>query len=107
VHDLVEASDVAGDIVQTPGHGEAMLALRRFMFESVYLRNENESERRRVAHVIASLFDWLCEHPEELPPGAGEADALETRIVDHIAGMTDRFALREYRARFVPDGWAE
>src|SRR3954447_16318822 len=37
VHDLVEASDVAGDIVQTPRLGKAMLALRSFMFENVYL----------------------------------------------------------------------
>ena len=56
MHDLVEASDVAGDIVQTPRLGEAMLALRAFMFEAVYLRAENASERRRVAHVVDALF---------------------------------------------------
>jgi dGTPase len=107
VHDLVEASDIAGDIVQTPGLGEAMLALRTFLFEAVYLRDENETERRRVAHVVQALFEWFCEHPEELPPGPGQGDDLETRVVDHVAGMTDRFALRAYRDRFVPDGWEE
>ena len=69
VHDLVEASEVAGDIVQTPRLGEAMLAPARFMFESVYLRAENASERRRVAHVVDALFTWFCAHPEELPAG--------------------------------------
>jgi dGTPase len=107
VHDLVEASDASGDIVQTPELGEAMLALRRFMFDAVYLRAENEAERRRVAHVIASLFTWFCEHPQELPPAREPDDDLHTRVVDHIAGMTDRFALRAYRERFVPDGWSE
>jgi dGTPase len=107
VHDLVEASDVAGDIVQTPRLGEAMLALRTFMFEAVYLRAENASERRRVAHVVDSLFAWFCARPEELPAGPNADDDLETRVVDHVAGMTDRFALRAYRDRFVPDGWAD
>ena len=107
VHDLVEASDVAGDIVQTPRLGKAMLALRSFMFETVYLRAENASERRRVAHVVDALFTWFCAHPDELPTGPNVDDDLETRVVDHVAGMTDRFAIHAYRDRFVPDGWAE
>ena len=49
----------------------------------------------------------VLEHPDELPSGPNVDDDLETRVVDHVAGMTDRFALRAYRERFVPDGWAE
>ena len=47
-----DCTSAAGDIVQTERHGEAMLALRSFMFDAVYLRSESESERRRVAHVV-------------------------------------------------------
>ncbi len=37
VHDLVESSAAAGDIVQSEDVGSAMLSLREFMFERVYL----------------------------------------------------------------------
>ena len=105
MHDLVEASDVAGDIVQTPRMGEAMLALRTLHVRDRLPPRRDASERRRVAHVVDALFTWFCAHPEELPAGP-RGDDLATRVIDHVAGMTDRFALRAYRERFVPDGWA-
>ena len=103
VHDLVEASAAAGDIVQTPRLGEAMLALRGFMFEAVYLRPESADELRRVRHVVTSLFERFHAEPE-LMPASPEPD-LARRVVDHVAGMTDRYALRVYRTAFEPDGW--
>ena len=45
VHDLIESSEAAGDIVQSDDVGAAMLALRSFMFERVYL---GEHARRRA-----------------------------------------------------------
>ena len=54
VRDLVDTSTEAGDIVQSPEVGEAMLSLRTFMFERVYLGPQVEDEhqaraRRRAA----------------------------------------------------------
>jgi dGTPase len=90
VHDLVEASAAAGDIVQSAEVGEAMLSLRAFMFERVYLGPSAEDEHRRAAVVVERLFDHVASHPDELPPGPG--DEVE-RVTDYVAGMTDRFAL--------------
>ena len=103
VHDLVETSAERGEIAQSTGPAEALLALRAFMFREVYMRPGVEPERRRVAHVVESLFDWYVAHPEDLPDEP-EQD-VHTRIVDHVAGMTDRYALRRYRELFEPDGW--
>jgi dGTPase len=102
VHDLVETSAAAGDIVQSPQLGEAMLALRAFLFEHVYLREETEDERRRIGHVVTALFEHYLAHPDQLPPAEGDAAG---RVVDHVAGMTDRYALRRYRELFEPEGW--
>src|SRR5881409_2221291 len=51
VHDLVESSESAGDIVQSPEVGAAMLSLRSFMFDRVYLGQHAllEQERARAA----------------------------------------------------------
>jgi dGTPase len=90
VHDLVDQSSVAGDIVQSDEIGAAMLALRSFMFERVYLGEGSQAEHHRAADTVERIFDHLQAHPEALPPGDGE---LPQRITDFLAGMTDRYAL--------------
>ncbi|HEX8101950.1 MAG TPA: deoxyguanosinetriphosphate triphosphohydrolase [Solirubrobacteraceae bacterium] len=105
VHDLVEHSAAAGEIVQGDVVGGAMLRLRTFMFERVYLGAAAREEHARIERVLSTLFDWFCEHPEELPlaaPGTGE----DERVIDYLAGMTDRFAIRAYTERAVPRGFA-
>jgi dGTPase len=94
VHDIVEASEGVEDIRQSPEVGEAMLSLRAFMFERVYLGPQVEPEHRRAREAVHAIFERLVEEPERLPPGD---DDLPTRTTDYIAGMTDRFAL-EYAA---------
>jgi dGTPase len=91
VHDVVEASSEAGDIVQTEEVGRAMLNLRAFMFERVYLGPAAEGQRATAAQTLRRIFDHLLNHPEELPEGTpGE---LPERVTDYVSGMTDRFAL--------------
>jgi dGTPase len=105
VHDLVEHSERAGDIAQGEAVGGAMLRLRAFMFDRVYLGPTARAEHAKIERVLRGLFDWYCEAPHELPPGVeGAADA--ERVVDYLAGMTDRFAIRAWSARFVPQGLA-
>jgi dGTPase len=82
VHDLVESSEQAGDIVQSREIGDAMLALREFMFEHVYLGPHSRLEHERARATVRRIFDHLVvrgDGPEQ--------------IADFIAGMTDRFAL--------------
>jgi dGTPase len=86
VHDLVESSQTAGDIVQSDQIGGAMLALRTFMFDHVYLGPHARGEHERAYATVRRIFDALVERGED-------ADA----IVDFVSGMTDRFAL-EYAA---------
>ena len=91
VHDLVEASSSAGDIVQSEGIGRAMLNLRAYMFERVYLGPAAEDQRRTAAETLRRIFDHYLVHPEELPDSRpGE---LYERVTDYVSGMTDRFAL--------------
>jgi dGTPase len=82
VRDLVESSQAAGDIVQSDEIGTAMLALRSFMFERVYLGPQVRGEHERAHETVARIFAALVERGED-----------PDRIVDFVAGMTDRFAL--------------
>jgi len=82
VHDIVRASEDVDDIRQSPEVGEAMLSLRAFMFERVYLGPQAAPEHERAHETIAVIFEHLVKRGD----GVDE-------IVDYIAGMTDRFAL--------------
>ncbi len=82
VHDLVETSEEAGEIKQSEDIGAAMLALRAFMFERVYLGPHTREQHERAREVVARIFAHLVALGD--PPD---------RVVDYIAGMTDRFAL--------------
>jgi dGTPase len=83
VHDMVEHSARAGNIVQGPEAGTAMAELRKFMFEHVYLGHAVRAEHTRIANVLRKLFEHYVEHPELLPRtpsgdgvGGGEAGEL-------------------------------
>src|SRR2546430_970244 len=82
VHDLVETSARDGDIRQTEDVGAAMLALRSFMFDRVYLAEDARGEHVRARATVRRIFDHLV----------GRGDAVDD-VVDYVAGMTDRFAL--------------
>jgi dGTPase len=101
VHDVVEQSERAGDIVQSPELGAAMSELRDFMFTNVYLAEAARREHVKIERVVRTLFDHYCEHPGEIPPLDPDAD-LPTRVTDYLAGMTDRFCIRRFEALAVP-----
>ena len=82
VHDIVESSEGVDRIRQSSEVGEAMLSLRAFMFERVYLGPQAAPEHEKAHEVIRAIFDQFVERGDN-------AD----EIVDYIAGMTDRFAL--------------
>jgi dGTPase len=128
VHDFVEHSARAGDIVQGPDAGPAMQALRKFMFERVYLGPAVRAEHERIAGVVSALFEHYVAHPELLPAprsatgggaagaggdavaaggGAAAADGeLAERVTDYLAGMTDRYCIRAYTELRVPQAFA-
>jgi dGTPase len=88
VHDLVETSERAGDIVQSEEVGGAMLSLRSFMFERVYLGPHARGEHERARTTILTIVERLVRH------GRGPDE-----IVAFVSGMTDRFALDYARGR--------
>jgi dGTPase len=82
VHDLVETSAERADIRQSEEIGAAMLALRSFMFEHVYLGDASRAEHERARATVRRIFEYLIERGDDVDD-----------VIDYVAGMTDRFAL--------------
>jgi len=103
IHDLVEHSEAAGDIVQGERAAAAMTRLRTFMFERVYLGPEARREHAKIEGVVRALFDHYCQHPDAMPDSEGDT---AQRVTDYIAGMTDRYCIRAFEALSVPVAFA-
>jgi dGTPase len=101
VHDLVEHSAQMGQIAQTETVGAAMAELREFMFENVYHGLAVRREREKIRAAVGTLFDHFCDHPDQIPDSIPDGE-LSRRVTDHIAGMTDRFAVALYEDLAVP-----
>jgi dGTPase len=102
VRDIVARSTAAGDIEQSDEVGGAMLRLRKFMFDRVYLGPLARSEHARVHRAMRALFDHYLENPDETPelePGASDCQ----RVADYLAGMTDRYCIAKFTELTVPE----
>src|ERR671914_2137945 len=101
VRDLVERSQAAGDIVQGEEVGGAMLRLREFLFERVYLAADAQREKPRIERMLTALFEHYAENP---PPPVVQGASEEERVVDWLAGMTDPFPVRTFAELSLPQG---
>jgi dGTPase len=107
VQDMIAFSDESGSIGMSPAVWGAMMALRSFLFEKVYLSPRAKEEEPKSFGVVKALFGHYLAHPEAMPQEyrTGGKDDLVQRVTDYVAGMTDRFAIGVYQEIFVPSSW--
>lgn len=84
--------------------------VREYMYAHVYLRGPAKSDDGKVKFIIGKLFEHFTQHPEQLPADLlticeRRAEPIERAVVDYIAGMTDRFALKTFQDLYVPRTW--
>ena len=83
-------------IAFTPDMRHASVELKRFLHRSLYRHPQVMRTTDLARQVVSDLFEAYASKPEEMPPEyARSAPSLRT-VADYIAGMTDRFALREH-----------
>ncbi|KQW51699.1 MULTISPECIES: deoxyguanosinetriphosphate triphosphohydrolase [unclassified Roseateles] len=71
-------------------------ALKRFLFANLYRHAQVQSTRARAEQVLRDLFAAYSSDPAQMPSDFAERADRERACADYIAGMTDRFAIREH-----------
>jgi dGTPase len=105
VDDIVSATGLGPDVRMSEDVFQALDELRDFMFKRVYLRAEAAEEQEKAVHVIRALVQYHLQHPAEIPDEyAGGPGEVAERVIDYVAGMTDRYALKTYERLFLPQG---
>jgi dGTPase len=86
---------------------DAVLELRRFLFDAVYENSAATAEFAKASGILSGLWEKLRERPEPfLDRRTIEEEGLDAAIRDFVAGMTDRYAIRLFEELFIPKPWA-
>nr|WP_297357534.1 deoxyguanosinetriphosphate triphosphohydrolase [uncultured Caldimonas sp.] len=73
-----------------------VLGLKRFLRIHLYRHPQVVETTSRGKQVVRELFDAYLSAPDEMPPDYAGAPDVHRTVADYIAGMTDRFAIREH-----------
>jgi dGTPase len=97
-------------LAMSPHILEATNALREFLYTTVYLDSRAKEDDGKVRIMIEMLYMHFLEHPEELPADLQRinherAEPTQRAVVDYIAGMTDRYAIKVFNDLYVPRTW--
>lgn len=107
VHSLVENTR-EDELKMSPAVEEAFLHLHEFMFASVYRNPIAKEEEKKVPELVRKLYRYYAAYPERLPAemaAISRQDGIDRAVCDHIAGMTDRYAIQTFQNLVVPRSW--
>ncbi len=101
IRDIVSNSMDVNDIKMTKEVRTSMYNLRGYMFENVYNSGKLSVERTKYSRFLSILFSYYVDNFDELPDefkamykNRNGAEGEERIVVDYIAGMTDRYAIK-------------
>lgn len=106
VKSLTDVRDVSRRLISfSPEMLQKNQALKSFLYQHLYHHYKVERMRVKAEYFLSRLFESYVENPSLLPPDFQNkiAETGKERVVcDYIAGMTDRYAMDQYRRLFEP-----
>ena len=112
VHDIITNSQGVNDIRMSDEIYQAMLDIRKFMFENVYLNPVVKHEEGKAERLVESLYNYYMDHSDKLPDEYkalmnDRGDSLSRVVCDYVSTMSDKFAINQFQKIFMPDSWKD
>ncbi|MBA2665571.1 MAG: deoxyguanosinetriphosphate triphosphohydrolase [Trueperaceae bacterium] len=108
-HDVRTIDDVRRHdgplLAPSPTLATGLAGLKRFLYDNFYFHYRLIRMTRKADHILERLYLAYVDAPAMLSPDVraqAEALGLERAVLDYLSGMTDRFAVDEYRRLFDP-----
>jgi dGTPase len=70
--------------------------LKTFLLRNLYRHPQVMATTGQAQQAVRELFAAYLADPSQMPAGAASRGGSARAVADYIAGMTDRFALREH-----------
>jgi len=91
----------------SPAMGQQQRDLKAYLYEHLYTHHRVTRMTQKADRIMSALFEVYMHEPRQLPPHTvariqHEGESVARVVADYIAGMTDRFALEEYKKLFDP-----
>ena len=100
---VIDESLERGEVAMRPDMLAAMHRFREFMYENVYLRPESQKQAEKAVRILRDLVDHYLENADEMPETYRQRqEPLVIQVIDVVAGMTDRYALRVHDQIYRP-----
>jgi dGTPase len=97
-------------LAMSPHILQATNALREYMYQHVYLGSRAKADDAKVRMMIDMLYQHFIRRPDQIPADLRRInqernEPIERAVVDYIAGMTDRYAIKVFEELYVPRTW--
>lgn len=103
---VIKQSMNGDEISMEPEVYKAMMGLRRFMFDNVYISSAAKKEEGKADGIIEGLYNAYIENPSLIPDGFKAADGdIHIWARDYIAGMSDPYAVARFTELYIPEFW--
>ena len=96
---------------------EAMMGLRRFLFDEVYENKSVRTSAPKAEFILETLYHYYREDLDRLPEAHRKLynkknpyTRYRTKaqiVTDYLAGMTDGYVTGKFKELFIPDEWGE
>ena len=107
VQSPAEVRASAALVAFSPPVREQLTRLQQFLRQALYRHPQVLRSTTKAARLLRELFNAYADEPRLLPPDqqrAADANPLRA-IADYIAGMTDRYAIKDHRKLFSVQDW--
>ncbi len=108
IHDIVTQSQGINDVRMSPETWNAMVNLRKFLFEEVYENPTVKGEEGKAILLVQTLYKYYCDVkklPEDIITSMERGIPKEIAICDFIASMSDKFAIATFESLYIPQSW--
>ncbi len=109
IRDIITNSIGKDEIIMSEDVFGAYTSLRAFLFKNVYIGSDAKLQENKAKHIVTQLYSYYMENSHlltaEFPRDYDHNDDIEQVVCDHIAGMTDRYAINLYCQLYLPLSW--
>jgi dGTPase len=99
--DIAEARSAAPLVAFSQDLREAQREMKRFLHQNLYQHYQVLRMTSKAQRIVSELFTAFVSDPRMLPPQYQTDGDQVRRVADYIAGMTDRYAMKEHRRLFA------
>ena len=109
IHDIVTQSQDEPTVKMSPEVWNAMMNLRKFLFEEVYENQAVKGEEGKAIRLIQTLYKYYYNDftllPEDFLMLLEKGTPKEIVVCDYIASMSDKFAIATFESLYIPKSW--